>query len=269
MHGEFWQLDNKNPNAKLYYKSRCIDYNELEAQVQKVERLLPLERCLIALVAQSTLDFVIFYLAALRQSHVVLLIDATLAENDRNELLEHYKVNLLIEGNKIHSLSDYTHQLAAELSLLLSTSGSTGSPKLVKLSKTNLAANCASINQFLPIIKDDVVMTFLPLSYSFGLSILHTHLAMGASIVLQSDSPMSADFWHNFKHYKVTSFYGVPLSYQLLIRLGLEKMPLGNVRYMAQAGGKLLTRDWQLLSDYTLNNNIDSFVTFICWSYLF
>lgn len=262
MHGEFWQLDNKNPEAKLYYKDHCIDYNELEAQVQQAVNSLPSERCLIALVAQSTLDFVIFYLAALRQSHVVLLVDAALAENDRNALLEHYQVNLLIEGNKIYSLSDYTHQLADELCLLLSTSGSTGSPKLVKLSKANLAANCASINQFLPILKDDVVMTFLPLSYSFGLSILHTHLAMGASIVLQSDSPMSADFWHNFEHYKVTSFYGVPLSYQLLNRLGLEKMPLGNVRYMAQAGGKLLARDWQLLSDYTHNNDIDFFVMY-------
>jgi acyl-CoA synthetase (AMP-forming)/AMP-acid ligase II len=262
MHGEFWLLKNKNPEARLYYKSTSIDYFELEARVQKAIKTLPSQRCLIALVAHSSLDFVIYYLALIRCSHVILLIDPAISEPLSSELLSHYQVNHFIDGNSIQMLNEQSHDLADELCLLLSTSGSTGSSKLVKLSKQNLAANCVSITQCLPICQQDVVMTFLPLSYSFGLSILHTHLMQGASIVLQSESLMSATFWQAFEKFKVTSFYGVPLSYQLLNRLGPEKMPLGRVRYMAQAGGRLLARDWKMLSDFAISKELKCFVMY-------
>ena len=262
MAGMFWQLTATNPQGRLIYNDQVIDYIELEQQVSDIQRTLPIERELIALVANSSLNFVVYYLALLRTQHVVLLVDPSLSETEKHALYAHYQVNSIITELTIQPFSSCKHQLATELSVLLSTSGSTGSPKLVKLSKTNLAANCASICEFLPIESSDVTMTFLPLSYSFGLSILHSHLACGATIVIQNESPMSASFWQQFQKFKVNSFYGVPFSFQLLIRLGLEKLPLQQIRYMAQAGGKLPDKQWQRLALFTQANDVEFYTMY-------
>lgn len=262
MAGMFWQLTAKNTQGKLIFHDQIIDYKQLEQQVRDSQSLLPAERQLIALVANSSLDFVVYYLALLRTQHVILLIDPSLSDTEKHVLYEHYQVNSIIIEQTIQPFSKIKHKLAAELSVLLSTSGSTGSPKLVKLSKANIAANCASICEFLPIKSSDVTMTFLPLSYSFGLSILHSHLACGASIVIQNESPMSASFWQQFQKHNVNSFYGVPFSFQLLIRLGIEKLPLQQIRYMAQAGGKLSDNQWQSLAHFTQANNIEFYTMY-------
>ncbi|MBH0028983.1 AMP-binding protein [Pseudoalteromonas sp. SWN29] len=262
MAGMFWQLTAKNTQGRLIYNDQVIDYIELEQKISDVQHILPIERELIALVANSSLNFIVYYLALLRTQHVVLLVDPSLSDTEKHALYDHYQVNAIITEQTIQPFSLCKHQLAIELSVLLSTSGSTGSPKLVKLSKANLTANCASICEFLPIKSSDVAMTFLPLSYSFGLSILHSHLARGATIVIQNESPMSARFWQQFQKFKVNSFYGVPFSFQLLIRLGLEKLPLQKIRYMAQAGGKLLDKQWQALAQYTQANNVEFYTMY-------
>lgn len=262
MMGMFWQLTAPSPQGRLIYNDQTIDYIELEQQVSDVQSSLPTERELIALVANSSLNFVVYYLALLRTQHVILLIDPSLSDIEKRVLYDHYQVNSIITEQAIQPYNQLKHKLASELSILLSTSGSTGSPKLVKLSKANLAANCASICEFLPIKSSDVTMTFLPLSYSFGLSILHSHLARGATIVIQNESPMSANFWQQFKKFKVNSFYGVPFSFQLLIRLGLEKLPLQQIRYMAQAGGKLSDKQWHTLADFTQTNDVQFYTMY-------
>lgn len=262
MAGMFWQLTAINPQGRLFYGTQAIDYIELEQQVSDAQSVLPIERELIALVANSSLNFIVYYLALLRTHHVVLLIDPSLSDTEKHALYDHYQVNFIIIEQTIQPFSKINHKLAAELSVLLSTSGSTGSPKLVKLSKANIAANCASICEFLPIKSSDVTMTFLPLSYSFGLSILHSHLACGASIVIQNESPMSAGFWQQFQKFKVNSFYGVPFSFQLLVRLGLEKLPLQQIRYMAQAGGKLLEKQWQALANFTEATDVEFYTMY-------
>lgn len=262
MAGMFWQLTAKSSQGQLIYNDQIIDYKELEQQVSDVQRSLPVGRELIALVANSSLNFVVYYLALLRTQHVVFLIDPSLSDTEKHVLYEHYQVNAVITEQIIQQFSQIKHKLATELNVLLSTSGSTGSPKLVKLSKVNLAANCASICEFLQIKGSDVTMTFLPLSYSFGLSILHSHLACGATIVIQNESPMSANFWQLFKKFKVNSFYGVPFSFQLLIRLGLETLPLQQIRYMAQAGGKLPDKQWQTLADFTQANGVEFYIMY-------
>lgn len=262
MAGMFWQLTAKNPQGRLFYGTQAIDYIELEQQVCDIQSTLPIERELIALVANSSLNFVVYYLALLRTQHVVLLVDPSLSDTEKHALYDRYQVNFIIIEQTIQPFSKIKHKLAAELSVLLSTSGSTGSPKLVKLSKANIAANCASICEFLPIKSSDVTMTFLPLSYSFGLSILHSHLACGASIVIQNESPMSASFWQQFQKFKVNSFYGVPFSFQLLVRLGLDKLPLQQIRYMAQAGGKLLENQWQALANFTEATDVEFYTMY-------
>ena len=75
------------------------------------------------------------------------------------------------------------------------TSGSTSSPELVGLSHKNIISNTKAICEYLKISKNDVAITTLPMSYSYGFSIINTHLFMGASLVLTNASLMEKKFW--------------------------------------------------------------------------
>ena len=88
-----------------------------------------------------------------------------------------------------------THELHPDLALLLSTSGTTGSPKLVRLGRDGLLANATAIAESLSIRPDDVAATTLPLHYCYGLSVLHSHLLMGAGLLLTDSSVVDEDFW--------------------------------------------------------------------------
>ncbi|BAS10619.1 long-chain-fatty-acid--CoA ligase [Arthrobacter sp. Hiyo4] len=112
------------------------------------------------------------------------------------------------------------HTLHPDLALLLSTSGSTGSPKLVRLSYDNLQANAESIAEYLGITEYDRAMTTLPMSYCYGLSVINSHLLHGASLVLTDLSVVDPCFWDLFRSERATSFAAVPYTFELLERVG-------------------------------------------------
>ena len=238
-----------------------ITYSELNQRIDALIERLPATRQLVALVAHNNLNFLISYLALLRAKHVVLLIEKNTdqanntVQNRHQKILNQYQVNYLIEQQEITLLNEKPVALHASLALLLSTSGSTGSAKLVKLSYHNLTANTQSICQYLPIKSTDCVVTTLPLHYSFGLSILHTHLAVGAKIVLTQASPIDKSLWQIYKDHQPSSFYGVPFSFELLTKLQLKRLPLASVQYMAQAGGQLSEATCQSVNNWCQENN--------------
>jgi acyl-CoA synthetase (AMP-forming)/AMP-acid ligase II len=129
--------------------------------------------------------------------------------------------------------------LHPELALLLPTSGSTGSPKLVRLSAAALEANAGAIAQGLELTLADRAITSLPLSYAYGLSVLNSHLWAGASVVLSGASALERNFWDAARDHQCSSFAGVPYTYQMLQRLGLDKLAPPSVRVLTQAGGRL------------------------------
>jgi len=123
--------------------------------------------------------------------------------------------------------------------LLLTTSGSTGSPKLVRISYKNIEANAASIAEYLAIDENERAITTLPMSYSFGLSIINSHLLKGATILLTSKTLMEKEFWAFLKREKATSMSGVPYTYEILKKLRFFRMDLPSLTTLTQAGGKL------------------------------
>jgi acyl-CoA synthetase (AMP-forming)/AMP-acid ligase II len=124
-------------------------------------------------------------------------------------------------------------------SVLLPTSGSTGSPKFVRLSRSNLIANASQIVDALRIGPADRVFAHLPLFYSFGLSVLNSHLMAGASIVLSNDSAIRPEFWDAIRTHRVTSLPGVPYSYEVFRRMSFASLELPSLRDLTQAGGRL------------------------------
>lgn len=200
-------------------------------------------REVFGLSCQPTRATVATYLGALRRGAVPLLLDAALDASARDALLAHYRIGRWMDG----ATGEWRSAPArgpgpvahAQLGLLMSTSGSTASPKLVRLSRENLAANAGSIVQCLGLHASDVAITTLPLHYSFGLSLLNTHLACGGCTVLNAAPVTQADFWQRLRQHGVTSLSGVPTLWRLLRQLRFERMALPTVHSLTQAGGRL------------------------------
>jgi len=237
----------------LISETEQLSYGELEQRVQQsTEKLATVCKAdnghvaLLALLFSSTIDAVVMYLAALRCQVPVILVDPELAEPAKLTMYEQLSVGFEFSaGSKeqpgeLKQLRTDCHWPASgAVAVMLSTSGSSGSPKAVMLSAANLCANTESITQYLPTATTDVGITTLPLHYSYGLSVLNTHLAMGAAMVLTEQPLMSREFWQLVRNHQVTSLSGVPFHYQMLQMLRIERMELPAMRYLTQAGGKL------------------------------
>ena len=141
------------------------------------------------------------------------------------------------------------HRLHPDLALLLSTSGSTGSPKLVRLSHRNLATNTAAIAEYLDIRETDRAATTLPMSYCYGLSVVHSHLLRGAGLILTDHSVVDDEFWELFRRHRGTAFAGVPYTFEMLERIGAQALDLPHLRYVTQAGGRMPPERVQLFAE--------------------
>ncbi|MBX6388089.1 MAG: AMP-binding protein [Frankia sp.] len=131
------------------------------------------------------------------------------------------------------------HHLHPELALLLSTSGSTGSAKLVRLSAAAVQANAEAIGAYLDIRDSDRATLSLPIHYCYGLSVVNSNLARGAGLVLMPGPVTEPRFWELFRAAGATSLHGVPHTFDLLRRVGFADMRLPTLRYVTQAGGAL------------------------------
>jgi acyl-coenzyme A synthetase/AMP-(fatty) acid ligase len=199
-------------------------------------------RRLVFLEAANTPASIAAYLGCLIGQHPVYLFqqqDAELLER----LIERYRPNLVVTAGADAMRPDWRHRdaiaLHPDLRILLSTSGSTGSPKFVKLSARNIQSNADSIVEYLGIIPEDRAITALKFNYSYGMSIINANLTAGAALVLTDRSVTERDFWAVFRDRGATSFSGVPHSFETLARMETVLEGLPALRYATQAGGRL------------------------------
>lgn len=225
------------PDAELTYRQLG------ERVTATAERLGPLRR-LVLLAGANRADALVTYLAALSAGHPVLLVPGD-SESTIRSLTEAYAPDVVARPHADGTWTlderhpESAHMLHPDLALLLSTSGSTGSPKLVRLSHENLQANAESIATYLGIDDTDRAATTLPMHYCYGLSVIHSHLLRGAGLILTERSVSDAAFWEEFRAARGTSLAGVPYTFDLLDRIGFERMELPHLRRLTQAGGRL------------------------------
>ncbi|MFB9957602.1 AMP-binding protein [Agromyces bracchium] len=221
-----------------------IDYAELHDRIDDRRAALGGGRRLVFLSAGNTVEAVVTYLAALAGGHPVLLLPAGTAGAALDALADRYAPDVVVRADERgFELTDASggpsHAFHPELALLASTSGSTGSPKLVRLSRTNVLANAASISEYLGLAPDDRAATTLPLGYCYGLSVVNSHLRSGGSLLLTDRSIVEPEFWSEFAALGATSFAGVPHTYELLEATDFARRDLPDLRYVTQAGGRL------------------------------
>lgn len=184
-------------------------------------------RRLVLVEGANDLDALVAYLAALQHGHVALVVPDG-REAQRAAMVAAYDPDIVCTAGAPDDVrrDASAHELHPELALLLSTSGTTGSPKLVRLSRDNVASNATAIADYLRLTPDDRAITALPLHYCYGLSVLHSHLVAGASVVLTSLSVVDECFWDLFVRTGATSFAGVPHTFDLLATSGFEDRDL-------------------------------------------
>lgn len=235
-----------------------IKYRELDELCHSFKNAVG-KRCLIFCMCSNTIGSFIGYVASIQMNIVPLMLDYSMDSSLFQKLVETYKPQFVWqpEESKISDrlrrdeFSLYGYRLFAtefvdsqavlfeELALLLTTSGSTGSPKLVRQSYTNIRSNTESIVQYLDLSSDERAITTLPMNYTYGLSIINTHLYVGAMLLLTEKAILQKDFWDFFRANEATSFGGVPYTYEMLKKLKFADMEIPSLRTMTQAGGKL------------------------------
>lgn len=250
-------LHHHGQRVALSTRSESVTYGELAERIDEARGQLGASRSLVWLGMTNEVSSVVAYLAALSAGHPVMVTAPC-----QQELAQAYGPNISMLGDVIVSRSNNHHQLHPDLALLLSTSGSTGSPRLARLSHDNLQSNAASIADYLALRPEDVGITSLPLHYCYGLSVLHSHLLAGASIVLTTDSVTDDSFWQDLHQHKVTNLAGVPHTFDLLERVGFPDKDLPSLRFVTQAGGRMPTEQVRRYAELGQRRGFDFYVMY-------
>ena len=222
-----------------------LSYAQLAEAVEAQAAHLPGPGRLVILEIANTIDCVVAYLACLHAGYPVVLAEPGSTAADPRTSLAYGAALVYREGahgwgfETLPGAQALQTEPHPELCILLSTSGTTGSPKLVRLSRANIQSNAAAIADYLGINADDRAITSLPLYYSYGMSVLNSHLHAGAAILLTARSVADPQFWTFFEEEAATSLSGVPFTFDLLERMGFRGRHYPSLRYLAQAGGRL------------------------------
>ena len=238
-----WFLDNRYAlrTALILEDGTNITYKQLMGRIDKFAKQLQ-GNTVAVLMSQNSVDFIVAYLACLKKEVIPLLISEKASKEYINMIAEQYDAGYILLGEKnvlTRRKRETNIKIHSDLALLLATSGSMGNIKYVKLSKKNLISNIKSVCDALNISETDRAITSLPLNYTYGLSVLNTHLYKGASIVITGRSVISTDFWNLVKKENVTTFSGVPFIYESIYKLSIFNYEFPSLKVLTQAGGKL------------------------------
>ena len=273
--------NNNHHSFKLIENDKSFSLHDIWRITSPVDHIFNKQE-LIILCADNDIFSISIYLKALESCTPIMLLSNNIDSIELSKILEKFRPSVLIADDslcintKYRSKENYENyviftytqdqhkssSINKNLAVLLPTSGSTGSAKFVRISHKNIQSNSGSIIKYLKIKKNDVTITTLPISYSFGLSILNSYFHSGATIVVNNKSIVSRDFWAIIKSNKVTSISGVPYIFELLDKLGFFKKSYPNLKTITQAGGRLKSDLKKKILNYSIANNIDFFVMY-------
>ena len=237
------ELEGFGDAPALITPDETVTYRDLAERVERQASQLGGTRRLVLVAGANEIDLIVTYLAALVAGHPVLLAPGDNPDS-LGGLIAAYRPDVVVRSADGRTVVEEqrersAHLLHPDLALLLSTSGSTGSPKLVRLSHRNVQTNAESIAEYLDIRDTDRAVTTLPMHYCYGLSVIHSHLVRGAALILTTRSVTDPGFWDLVRAHRATTFAGVPYTFDLLDRIGFDEMDLPDLRYITQAGGRL------------------------------
>ena len=250
----------KQNTAVITDKGERLSYEELAAAAKTFADAVPQKRGLLFCLCENRIGSLVGYVACMEHHIPIVLLDGSKDISVLQNLMTIYQPEYIwISSDKIDSIGGETiykyatfslqkmhyeveiekPEINPELALCLTTSGSTGSPKFVRLTAKNVLANAESIAEYLEIDEHERPITTLPSYYSYGVSVINSHLIKGATLLLTEGTVAQREFWNFLKEQKATSISGVPYTYEMLKMLRFFRMDLPYLKTMTQAGGKL------------------------------
>lgn len=244
-----------------------LSYGSLCLFCEEFANVLP-ERTLVFILSENSIASLSGYVSCVNNRVVPLILSCHIDKLLLEQLVEIYQpeyfwlpesmIDNCSYGEKVFESYHYvllktgriTFPMYQDLSLLLSTSGTTGSPKLVRHSYENLEASALNVAMLFELTSSQRAMGTLPMHYTMGLSVVSSHLLVGATVILSNRSLLDGEFWKMVKNYRATSFTGVPYSYEILTKLRFVRMQLPDLQIITQGGGKMTEEQFLLYVEY-------------------
>ena len=268
----FWtSLERFDTAPALVWNDQILSYGALarnaDAWAADLRTQLPanVQRPLVLIEAGNASTSIAAYLGALRAGWPVILSEPG-ASGKTASLSERYRPNVVVFLSDGAWDTRVAHEDAAEmhedLALMLSTSGTTGASKLVRLSAENIASNTNAIIEYLGLVPEDRAITTLPWHYSYGLSVLQTQLGIGGALVLTDTSVIEPAFWAAARQHDVSVLPLVPTQFDLLGAPGDISSECPSLRILTQAGGRL---DPAIARDYAETSRLEGWSFFVMY----
>lgn len=279
--GRIWNLgDCKEKKALIDEYDNEMTYGELADATGALASKIG-HRCLVFVLCRNEIGSVTGYVACVNNGIVPVMLNSHLDAVLLSQLTELYKPEYIwcpkeqvsqFEGMLpeyeaynyvlLKTGFDIVYPLYEELAMLVTTSGSTGSPKLVRQSYGNIRSNMTAIAEYLKLDDTERPITTLPMNYVYGISVINSHLLAGATILLTDKGLMQKEFWNFLKEAEATSFSGVPYTYEMLDKLRFYRMKLPSLRSMTQAGGKITPELQEKFAVFAAEQNIKFYVMY-------
>jgi len=247
-----------------------ISYSDLYGRSLKLARYLNEkygEHNDIVLVSPNSIFFLVAYMAIMKSGNVCVPLNPGIEDHNLSFILDlcksdiafiapslrgskwerirdvYFEIPDALHGNNENTIHPFEYEGfdGERLAEIIFTSGSTGEPKGVMITHRNIIANTSSIIEYLQLTGDDIIEVVLPFYYCYGLSLLHTHMKVGGSVVFNNNFMFLGAVIDDLNRYGCTGFAGVPSHFQVLLRKSssFKETSFPSLRYVTQAGGKL------------------------------
>lgn len=235
-----------------------LTYGELGALSVEYRSCIP-TRSLVLIMCDYAIETVAFYYCQMANGVAPLLVDKSSRPDFLSKIIKTYEPEFIWcpyelgntwVGMAVEKISETgTHVLLktpfgacamnSRLALLLTTSGTTGSIKFVKLSYDNLTYNARAFSEKIGLCGDDIGITTLPMHHCYGLSLLHMHWILGACVYVTEYSVLDVRFWELFRRGNITNFAGVTYTYEILRQTGFLEKDYKSLRLVTQGGASM------------------------------
>ncbi len=253
-------------------------YNDIIKEISKFKKFID-KKSLVLLIASNKFMSIIFYIFSIRYNCKIIILDENHSYDFIKDTIKKFKPNfiffptqkkILLNEKKIifdnYALVELKRIIDKKInnknSIILTTSGTTSNPKFVRISNQNIFKNTYQIQKYLKINKNHKTITTLPMAYSYGLSVINTHLEFGACIYLNNIAPVNRKFWEIIKKENINSFSLIPQLCDYLKKLKFEKLISNNLQYLTVAGGKTDIETLKYIKKICKSHKINFFVMY-------
>lgn len=273
------ELKEKSQKALVDTSDCVMTYGELCDEVENLGKYLK-TRSFAFCLCSNKIPSVIGYISMVEHDVVPLMLSSSIDKTFFESLYKEYMPHLVWapmsfsciskSWEKLFSYGDYAlyqteceiYELNPLLQLCMSTSGSTGSPKLVRYKKGNLESNAKNVARAFRWTSDERAFVDLGLQYTMGLNVLNTHLYVGATILLCNYNPLESGYWDFMEQNKATNITGVPFTFEIYARLKFFSKKFPYLKTIAEGGGRLTDKRFLELAEYSANSDKRFFATF-------